>query len=56
MSIYLPLLFIIMVAILLFIYYIDKQKTKNQIKNIFTVILLLLFDMCFFVFLGGVLS
>lgn len=56
MSIYLPLLFIIMVAILLFIYYIDKQKNKNQIKNIFTVILLLLFDMCFFVFLGGVLS
>ena len=56
MSFYLPLLFIIMVAILLLMYFIDKQKNKNQIKNIFTVILLLLFDMCFFVFLGGVLS
>ena len=56
MSFYLPLLFIIMVAILLLMYFIDKQKNKNQIKNIFKIILLLLFDMCFFVFLGGVLS
>ena len=56
MSFYLPLLFIIMVAILLLMYFINKQKNKNQIKHIFTIILLLLFDMCFFVFLGGVLS
>ena len=56
MSFYIPLLFIIMIAILLLMYFIDKQKNKNQIKNIFTIILLLLLDMCFFVFLGGVLS
>lgn len=56
MNIYLPLLFVIMIAILLLIHFIDKQKNKNQIRTIFTIILLLLFDMCFFVFLGGVLS
>lgn len=56
MDFYLPLLFIIMIAILLFIYFINKQKKKTQLKNIFNIILLLLFDMCFFVFLGGLLS
>lgn len=56
MSFYIPLLFIIMVIILLFIYFINKQKNKTQLKNIFILILILLFDMCFFVFLGGVLS
>ena len=56
MSFYLPLLFIIMITILLFFYFINKQKNKTQIKKIFNIILLLLFDMCFFVFLGGLLS
>ena len=56
MNFFLILLLAIMLLILLLIYIINKQKNKAQIKNIFIIILLLLFDMCFFVFLGGLLS
>lgn len=56
MTAYLVLLFFIMLAIFAFLYIIYKKIPKSQIRTLFIIILFLLFDLCLFVFLGGILS
>ena len=56
MTAYLISLFIIMIAIFVFLYIIYKKIPKSQIRTLFIIILFLLLDLCLFVFLGGILS